>query len=159
MQAHQTSKGGMVACLRAHKQVRLVCTVVPRVGGHGLGGGRYGDTGPWTTLLATSLTRCVRREHDGDVSDEESDRRNEHRAPIELKVEYKRLNSFFADYTKNISRGGTFIRTSKPLDIGTGFVFKLIVPKLAEPLALRGRVQWVIKPDDPEGREPGMGIG
>lgn len=93
------------------------------------------------------------------MSDEESDRRNEHRAPIELKVEYKRLNSFFADYTKNISRGGTFIRTSKPLDIGTGFVFKLIVPKLAEPLALRGRVQWVIKPDDPEGREAGMGIG
>ena len=93
------------------------------------------------------------------MSDEESDRRNEQRAPIELKVEYKRLNSFFADYTKNISRGGTFIRTSKPLDIGTGFVFKLVVPKLAEPLALRGRVQWVIKPDDPEGREPGMGIG
>jgi len=93
------------------------------------------------------------------VSDEASDRRRENRAPIELKVEYKRLNSFFADYTKNISRGGTFIRTSKPLDIGTGFVFKLVVPKLLEPLALKGRVQWVIRPDDPDGRDPGMGIG
>ena len=30
---------------------------------------------------------------------------------IELTVEYKRMNAFFADYTKNISRGGTFIRT------------------------------------------------
>jgi type IV pilus assembly protein PilZ len=29
------------------------------------------------------------------------------------------MNAFFADYTKNISRGGTFIRTDKPLDIGT----------------------------------------
>ncbi len=27
------------------------------------------------------------------------------RAPIELKVDYKKLNSFFADYTKNISQG------------------------------------------------------
>jgi type IV pilus assembly protein PilZ len=93
------------------------------------------------------------------VSDDTSDRRGETRAPIELKVEYKRLNSFFADYTKNISRGGTFIKTAKPLDIGTGFVFKLVVPGLPEPLALKGRVQWVIKPEDPGDREPGMGIG
>lgn len=93
------------------------------------------------------------------VSDDASDRRTEIRAPIELKVEYKRLNSFFADYTKNISRGGTFIHTAKPLDIGTNFVFKLVVPRLPEPLTLNGRVQWVVKPDDPDGREPGMGIG
>ena len=49
--------------------------------------------------------------------------------PIALKVEYKRLNSFFADYTKNISRGGTFIRTKNPLSIGTEFMFQLQVPK------------------------------
>jgi type IV pilus assembly protein PilZ len=45
--------------------------------------------------------------------------RVEPRAPIELKVEYKRINSFFADYTRNISKGGTFIKTTKPLAIGT----------------------------------------
>ena len=32
-------------------------------------------------------------------SDERDDRRLGYRAPIELKVEYKRLNTFFADYT------------------------------------------------------------
>src|SRR5688572_19114511 len=91
-------------------------------------------------------------------------RRDSPRAPIELKVEYKRLNTFFADYTKNISRGGTFIRTNKPLDIGTEFVFKLMVPNLAEPLALRGQVRWVVKEGEPPppgveaGHEPGMGI-
>lgn len=89
-----------------------------------------------------------------------SDRREHPRAPIELKVEYKRLNSFFADYTRNISRGGTFIRTKKPLDIGTDFVFRLTVPKMAEPLVLRGRVQWVVQPDDAtEEQDAGMGIG
>ena len=72
-----------------------------------------------------------------------SEKRRFARAPIELKVEYKRLNTFFADYTKNISKGGTFIKTRKPLDIGTEFVFKLCVPTLADPIALNGKVQWV----------------
>jgi type IV pilus assembly protein PilZ len=88
------------------------------------------------------------------------DRRGAARAPIELKVEYKRLNSFFADYTKNISRGGTFIRTERPLDIGTDFVFKLGIPTLTEPLVLAGKVQWVIAPEQATSeQEPGMGIG
>ncbi len=89
-----------------------------------------------------------------------NDRRSEPRAPIELRVEYKRLNSFFADYTKNIGRGGTFIATDRPLEIGTDFVFKLGVPGLPEPLVLNGKVQWVLMPEEAgDGREPGMGIG
>src|SRR5262249_50944435 len=74
-----------------------------------------------------------------------ADRREHFRAPIELKVEYKKLNTFFADYTKNICKGGTFIKTKKPLDIGTEFLFKLSVPNLGEPLALRGQVKWVMR--------------
>ena len=90
---------------------------------------------------------------------EDDDRRDAPRAPIELRVEYKRLNSFFADYTKNISRGGTFIGTDKPLEVGTDFLFKLGVPNLAEPLVLKGKVQWIVTPEQAEGREVGMGIG
>lgn len=99
-------------------------------------------------------------EYPRTVHQPRSDRRVHVRAPIELKVEYKRLNSFFADYTRNISRGGTFIRTKKPLDIGTEFVFRMTVPKMDEPLVLRGKVQWVVQPEDStEDQEPGMGIG
>lgn len=88
-----------------------------------------------------------------------SEKRNDGRAPIELKVEYKRQNAFFADYTRNISRGGTFIRTTRPLPIGTEFVFKLFVPKLDEPLRLIGEVSWIVtEAEATEGREPGMGI-
>jgi len=92
------------------------------------------------------------------------ERRQHPRAAIELKVEYKRLNTFFADYTKNISKGGTFIRTKRPLDIGTQFVFRLSVPSLEEPLVLRGEVIWVVREGEPPpegvepGHEPGMGI-
>jgi type IV pilus assembly protein PilZ len=97
----------------------------------------------------------------GKVVDEE--RRKDGRHPIELKVEYQRLNTFFSDYTRNISKGGTFIKTNRPLDIGTEFVFKLFVPRMDAPLCIRGQVQWVVTEGDvaagkaaPEG--PGMGI-
>ena len=72
-----------------------------------------------------------------------SQRRRAERRPIELKVEYKRLNTFFADYTKNISRGGTFIKTSSPLPVGTEFLFKLFVPGRDEPLTIHGEVQRI----------------
>ena len=94
----------------------------------------------------------------------DDDRRDSPRVPIQLKVEYKKLNTFFADYTKNICKGGTFIRTKKPLDIGTIFLFKLMVPSREAPLALRGEVRWVIKegsprpPNIPADHEPGMCI-
>ena len=51
------------------------------------------------------------------------EQRSADRSAIELRVEYQRLNSFFHDYTKNISQGGTFVRTKRPLAVGTRFVF------------------------------------
>ena len=101
---------------------------------------------------------------DADERSDDSDRRREARALIELKVEYKRLNTFFYDYTKNISKGGTFIKTERPLGIGTVFLFKLILPAQIEAVALRGEVRWIVKegeplpPQAPPGHEPGMGI-
>src|SRR5215471_4338775 len=72
------------------------------------------------------------------------EKRIDGRAAISLRVDYKRINTFFADYTKNISKGGTFIRTTKPLDIGTEFVFVLSVPSYNKQLELRGEVMWVV---------------
>jgi type IV pilus assembly protein PilZ len=76
------------------------------------------------------------------------------RAPIELKVDYKKLNSFFADYTKNISKGGTFIKTKKTLPLGTRFLFRLTVPGRDAPFELNGEVIHATA----TGEEPGMGI-
>ena len=89
------------------------------------------------------------------------DKRQHPRAPIELKVEYKKMNTFFADYTKNISKGGTFIKTERPLPVGTEFLFKLTLPKRSVPFELRGQVIWtnqrsaIQRPDVPD---MGMGI-
>jgi type IV pilus assembly protein PilZ len=82
------------------------------------------------------------------------------RAPLQLRVDYTRMNMFFADYTKNISKGGTFIRTATPLPVGTRFVFRLGIPGFSEPIELGGEVAWCVEApatlDDD--REPGMGI-
>ena len=100
-----------------------------------------------------------------------SEKRQAERAAITLRVDYKRINTFFADYTKNISKGGTFIKTTKPLDIGTEFVFVLSLPVGSSPqagaagdtqLKLRGKVIWVTTEADvgtrPDATTPGMGI-
>jgi type IV pilus assembly protein PilZ len=76
--------------------------------------------------------------------------------PIELRIQYKRQNSFFADYAKNIHRGYTFIATDHLLDVGTGFLFRLDVPGLTDGLVLRGTVQWVVTPAQ---RRNGAGMG
>jgi type IV pilus assembly protein PilZ len=93
------------------------------------------------------------------MGSEQDDRRRDSREPIELQVSYKRLNTFFADYTRNISRGGTFIATERPLALGTEFVFALSVPGLEEPLRLMGKVIWTTSVDDATKANPaGMGI-
>jgi type IV pilus assembly protein PilZ len=88
-----------------------------------------------------------------------ADRRESPRHAITLRVDYKRMNTFFADYAKNISKGGTFIRTSKPLDIGTEFVFVLSIPEQTEQLQLRGEVMWTVDESRADEERPaGMGI-
>lgn len=92
------------------------------------------------------------------MSDGEQERRKSGRADLELPVEYERLNAFLSDYTHNISRGGTFIRTHRPLDPGTELSFRIRAPELGE-LKLQGVVRWVVSTDDATDDHPaGMGI-
>jgi len=82
------------------------------------------------------------------------DNRKHERIPIRLAVDYRRTNSFLADYTRNISRGGTFIVTNRPLAVGTLFRFTLSVPSPPTSFELVGEVVWARS----DGPEPGMGI-
>ena len=84
------------------------------------------------------------------------DLRSSVRAPFRLRVDYERMNSFFADYTKNISKGGTFIKTARPLPVGTRCQFAFTLPALSDPLVLEGEVTWQLAPD--HSKEPGMGV-
>lgn len=94
--------------------------------------------------------------------------REDDRAAVTLKVGYTRLNTFFADYTRNISKGGTFIRTNQPLELGTEFIFELTVPAADSQvedaprelkIQLTGAVKWIVTESEATADKPaGMGI-
>lgn len=94
-----------------------------------------------------------------EEEDRPQERRAAQRAPIELRVEYRRLNMFFADYTRNISKGGTFIHTDRPLPIGTEFMFALTIPSIDKTLSILGKVKWTVSAEEAtEDKPAGMGI-
>ena len=76
------------------------------------------------------------------------------RAPIEIQVEYEHLNALASDYTKNLSRGGAFIQTETPLDIGTRCYFTLVIPALENPL----RLEALVMHHEPKDDVLGMGV-
>jgi type IV pilus assembly protein PilZ len=79
---------------------------------------------------------------------------------VRLRIDYERMNAFFADYTKNISKGGTFIKTTRPLQVGSRCRFALSLPELPEPILLEGEVTWTLGAEEARerGAEPGMGV-
>ncbi|MCB9653909.1 MAG: TIGR02266 family protein [Deltaproteobacteria bacterium] len=84
--------------------------------------------------------------------------RREPRLPVEVKIDYRTVGSFITDYTRNISKGGTFIRTSLPLDVGERVRLRLTVPGGEPPFALDGVVKWVSTLRDKDKHPPGMGV-
>src|SRR3954467_4909051 len=87
----------------------------------------------------------------------DSDQRQGQRAPLKLRVDYEQMNTFFADYTKNLSKGGTFIKTPRPLEVGSRCQFSFSLPALAEPVLLEGEVAWILGPE--EARKKGGDAG
>ncbi|GAB4490929.1 MAG: hypothetical protein OHK006_24350 [Thermodesulfovibrionales bacterium] len=68
------------------------------------------------------------------------DKRKEERCEASLKVTYRSFNRFMVDYTRNVSRGGMFVRTASFYPPGTKLDLLLHVPGLAEPIRIMGRV-------------------
>lgn len=83
-----------------------------------------------------------------------TERREHPRTPVVLRVAYEQQNAFFSDYTRNISKGGTFIPTRLSVPLGTEFRFRLVVPGRPEPFELEG----VVVRNGADGGEPGVGI-
>ncbi|MFZ9886828.1 MAG: hypothetical protein ACO3JL_04925 [Myxococcota bacterium] len=80
------------------------------------------------------------------------------KAPIELRVEYQRLNALLADYLKHWSERETFISTARPLPVGTEFHFVLGTQAGTTSLTLRGRVTHVTRRDETGRERKGEGM-
>lgn len=87
-----------------------------------------------------------------------TERRAQDRHPIRLKVEYECLEDFLTDYSANLSVGGMFIETNRPLPLGTRLHLRFSLPGFDEPLDTDAEVRWVLKEDDTGPLPSGMGV-
>lgn len=76
----------------------------------------------------------------------------------EIPVAYRSVGSFLSDWATNISQGGLFINTRKPLPVGTDVKILLQLPGASFPCSLDGRVTRVTEFDNHANMVPGMGI-
>ncbi len=77
------------------------------------------------------------------MDNKNNDKRASGRATIEIPITYSHMNTFFYDYINNISLGGTFIRTSNFLPVGTRFRFIIRLSDSPEEINLNAEVVWI----------------
>ncbi len=75
-----------------------------------------------------------------------------------IPVAYKSVGSFLSDWATNISHGGLFINTRKPLPVGTAVRILIQLPGASFPCELAGRVTRSAEFDNHANTVPGMGI-
>jgi len=71
-----------------------------------------------------------------------TEKRQDERFPFVLKVEYSDRKQV-ADATENLSRGGLFIQTEQPWQVGDVVPLALSFPGLLDPIEIVGRVTWI----------------
>jgi len=76
----------------------------------------------------------------------------------EIPVAYRSVGSFLTDWATNISHGGLFINTRKPLPVGTEVKILVQLPGASFPFELQGRVTRVTEFDNRANMVPGMGV-
>jgi len=85
--------------------------------------------------------------------------RSETRVQKTLSLTYKDNLAFVRAYLTNISTGGLFVKTDKPLPQGEQFLLRLQVPEIADPLKISCEVVWARSPARATAKEPtGMGV-
>ena len=89
---------------------------------------------------------------------EDQNQRKAARLHHEIPVAYKSVGSFLSDWATNISQGGLFINTRKPLAVGTPVRIIIQLPGEPFPSSLEGRVTRVTEFDNHQNMVPGMGV-
>lgn len=82
--------------------------------------------------------------------------RRQPRLPISLEVAYRTAGAFLVSYSINLSKGGIFLETSQPLEVGEQLTLRFDVPGVG-PLEVVGTVAWV-RSGSHDGLPDGMGI-
>ena len=87
-------------------------------------------------------------------------RRSTIRMTKPIRVTFKSKEAFYHEYTTNISSGGLFIKTGNPLDEMTEINIELVIPGIGDPIGVKARVVFVMRPEQTfeGGPPPGFGV-
>lgn len=88
----------------------------------------------------------------------EDNKRRAARLHHQIPVAYRSVGSFLSDWATNISNGGMFINTRKPLPVGTAVKILVQIPGASFPCMLGGRVTRVAAFDNKTNMVPGMAV-
>lgn len=82
------------------------------------------------------------------------------RIQAEIEIHFTSFDHFYKEYTKNISKGGIFVKTNNPLAPQTVIAIKLFLPGSQDPLNLVAEVVHVLTPEIAKlhNWDPGMGL-
>jgi len=86
------------------------------------------------------------------------EKRRHPRKGVWLEIYYEHLGDFFNDYAVNLSRSGLFVKTARPIPIGTEIKLRFAVPGKKDAVETSGRVARIVNQNNPQGHPPGIGI-
>jgi type IV pilus assembly protein PilZ len=78
------------------------------------------------------------------------------RIPYSVRVKYRTASSFLVAYSVNLSRGGLFLETPDPAEVGSEVSLQFEVPN-SGPIQVRGTVSWRRDKEDSAG-PAGIGV-
>ncbi len=84
--------------------------------------------------------------------------RKHQRTPVILRVDYRDIDTFFTSFAENLSEGGMFISTNRPLSPGTTLFLEFLLPDSSLKIKTRGEVMWSRKDPKSHVEKRGMGI-
>ena len=85
--------------------------------------------------------------------------RKDERIKESLSLKFKDHRAFIRAYTENVGRGGLFIRTANPLEVGQRFTLKLQLTGIPESLQTVCQVVWTRKQaEEIKDKPAGMGV-
>jgi type IV pilus assembly protein PilZ len=93
---------------------------------------------------------------------QENNLRTSERKEVKIPLEITPVHIFTESQILNISKGGVFITTPRPLPTDTEIEVEFLLPKVSKKIRVKGKVKWSIDqnqmPNGKPGIVPGMGV-
>ena len=106
-----------------------------------------------------ALKDVIEQEVFPDSAPPPSSRRDSLRVPTAMDVTFEDARGFERAYLRNISEGGVYLETDRPLPMGTRFELSINIADRGERVQLQVEVVWVnAHPSPSSGLEPGVGV-